>query len=109
MAPKAFGHSFRLGEETRGSDLERRTNERSVARLVFRGRKPEPVELGRILLTGDSSRLRAFVARLSVDAFDRGFTLTRVKEETGRVAAPRDLDDARFHNPKKDIRRLRRK
>lgn len=45
-------------------------------------------EMGRILLTGSSSQLRAFVEKLPLSAFDAGHTLTRIKTEEETNVAP---------------------
>jgi len=67
-------------------------------------------ELGRILLTGESSCLRAIVEGLPRDAFDTGYTLTRLKEGTGapisknqRLTSPVGFGTIRPRRPENSI------
>ncbi len=64
-------------------------------------------EMGRILLTGDSSQLRSFAQQLPVEAFDSGSELTRIKQEQGKVVAPNDRSSfhAKFRKADKNKQR----
>jgi hypothetical protein len=52
-------------------------------------------EMGRILLTAESSELQKFVKRLPPEAFDSGAGLTRIKEPQAKVAEPKVSTDTK--------------